>query len=125
MATLQSTIPLIYDARSGATAIIQIETQPLIKLVESRNYRVDIIDYKLIDDGAGMIARQEIYRRPPLYYSFEEVDALKIAFKQGAQITCDQEEELIESLLLNITMQDPVYLSDHSNWEIFKSINQL
>lgn len=118
MSVIQSTQPLPYDKIDPSKlAIIQIETSPLLKDLVNRRYIIEVNYYRLTDDEFQ--TRILIGKRPqPYYFSFDEVDNFRSQFKEGAQLTSDEEEQLIEQLHLQITINDPNPAFNNLDWAI-------
>ncbi|UYW02127.1 hypothetical protein K5I29_04295 [Flavobacterium agricola] len=121
MAILRSTTPLPYDAQKSArTAIIQTVIGEMIKDSNQKTYRVDVQNFRIETDDTGFETPTPIDSKQPYFLTYEEVDAARMSYKQGAQLTSEEEDELTEQVALKIQQQHPPFFSTAEDWVIVK-----
>lgn len=115
MATIKSNIELLYNARNGKRAIIEISITEWRFELKNNSYSAVVNDFAIID-GDRLPVHTEIK-----HYSKVEIDTLFKYLNNSIDLTEDFSTELdnlISVALLFETQARPVYESTDEDWEL-------
>jgi hypothetical protein len=122
MAKIQSTTPLIYDARKQASGIIRIEISVWSYDLKLKRYSAVVEDFiieEVTEDGVSF-ELPTLINSKTVYYPVNEINALFTLIGKPINVDAVYSQEmdgLISEALLKITQTDPIYGSVPENWQ--------
>lgn len=126
MATIQSKKELIYNSRTGKQGTVRVEIANWQYDVKNKIYTAIVNDYlvETINEEEISFERLTQIESEAKVFPKEKIDALFLALQNPIEITesyTDEMDYLISQALLYVTQEDPIYLSEGSDWEIYRA----
>lgn len=123
MAKIQSTTPLIFDARKQASGIIRVEISDWRYEVNNNRYTAVVNDFLVenVTEDNETFERLTPINSKNVVYPKGDIDALFFLLKNPIEMTesySDEMDNLISEALLFITKNDPIYGSQPENWQL-------
>ena len=123
MAKIQSTTPLIFDARKQASGIIRVEISDWRYEVNNNRYTAVVNDFLIesVTEENETFERLTPINSKNVVYPKADIDSLFFLLDNPIEMTesySDEMDNLISMALLHVTQTDPIYGSAPENWQL-------
>ena len=123
MAKIQSTTPLIYDARKNASGIIRVEISVWQYELNNSRYVAVVNDFLVenVTEENETFERLTPISSKNVFYPKADIDALFYLLNNPILVTesySSEMDDLISIALLHVTQTDPIYSSVAENWQL-------